>query len=386
MAKKSQPKIALVHDYFFEFGGAERVMEELHSMYPKAPVYTAFFDKKSLAKDWQRFKNWDLRETWMARLPFIHQLFSPFRVFAFAAFRDLDLAAYDVVITSTNAYFAKAVKVPQGKQLCYCHTPPRVLYGYTTKSNWRGNPITRVFGQILNHFTRPLDFEAAQNVDVFVANSQETARRIKKFYHRDSEVIFPPVVAVDRAEKYLQKLSTQARKDYQEQKQNGYYLYVNRLVLAKHPEIAVQVAAELQLPLKVVGSGPMLAGLKALSGEKTEFLGQVSDENLLELYRGAKALLYPVEDEDFGMVPVEAMAWGTPVIAHFSGGPKETIIDGKTGIFSQELTVAGFRAAVQKFSAMEWDLAKITRQAHQYSCQAFDQKIQRAVQRLFDQN
>jgi glycosyltransferase involved in cell wall biosynthesis len=364
-------KIAIVHDYLREYGGAERVLEALHELYPQAPIYVGFIDHRSLGMHAQRFSDWNIRQTWLCRLPFYKTLYSPYRLFAPKAFASLDLSAFDVVISSSNAYFAKSVRVPNGKHLCYCHTPPRALYGYSTMSNWKANPVTRVIGTIMNHFLRVVDFNAAQKVDVFIANSLETARRITKFYRRDSVVIHPPVKLVDQvlAEK-RQLLSA---------KERGYFLYVNRLALAKHPEIAVRVCSSLQLPLKVVGEGKMLVGLQKMAGPTVEFLGGVSDEQLSELYAGAKALLYPVEDEDFGIVPIEAMAYGTPVIAHNSGGPKETVMAGKSGLLFDELSESGLEQAMKKFAKTSFVPKIVQDQSVRFSSVEFKAAIEKCV-------
>ena len=375
MAKKNL-KIALVHDYLREYGGAERVLEALHAMFPTAPIYTAFVDSKAMGKNWQIFADWDIRQSKLIRLPFYKQLFSPMRIFAKWAFEQFDLSGYDVVISSSNAYFAKAVKVPNGVHYCYCHTPPRVLYGYSAKSNWQANSLTRFAGNLLNHFVRQMDFQAAQNPDFFIANSQETALRIQKFYKRKSVVINPPIKIYDSAQTFFDQLNKKTLADFTKQKTTSYYLYVNRLALAKHPELAVQAATNLKIPLKVVGSGAMLENLKKIAGETIEFLGAVNDQRLIELYKNAQALIYPVEDEDFGMVPIEAMAFGTPVIAHFSGGPKETIEAGKTGVFFQDLTVESLIAAIKNFQQnFRVDLLKIHQCTQVYAPLMFAKKI-----------
>jgi glycosyltransferase involved in cell wall biosynthesis len=356
-------KIALVHDYLREFGGAERVLIALHELFPDAPVYTAFVDQASLGKHWSHFEGWEIHETWLSKVPFIKKIFSPLRILAGKAFTDLDLSEFDVVISSSNAYMAKAIKVPNGKHFCYCHTPPRSLYGYTTMSDWKKNPLTRWGGALINHYMRVADYYAAQGVDHFIANSQETARRIKKFYRRDSVVINPPVAVPSKP-----PATKQAR---------DYYLYVNRLALAKHPELAVAVCSQLNVPLKVVGTGPLAGGLHDSAGPTIEFLGAVSDAELAHLYAGAKALLYPVEDEDFGIVPVEAMGYGVPVIAHNSGGPLETIVDGKTGVLFDELTVCGVTAAVERFEKQQasFQAQAIYKQAQNFSLKKFQNEI-----------
>ncbi len=364
-------KIALVHDYLREYGGAERVLEAIHNLYPDAPVYVGFIDWKSLGIHAHRFRNWQIKETWICRLPLHKKLYSPYRIFAPKAFEALDLSDFDVVISSSNAYFAKSVRVPNGKHVCYCHTPPRALYGYSTMSNWKASPLTLVIGSIMNHFLRIIDYYAAQRVDSFIANSRETARRIEKFYRRESTVIYPPVALADLFAPEKDQLIPLLDRTY--------YLYVNRLALAKHPEIAVAVCTKLNLPLKVVGEGKMLAGLKEMAGPTVEFLGGVDDAQLCQLYAGAQALLYPVEDEDFGIVPVEAMAFGTPVIAHNSGGPRETVIQGKTGVLFDDLTEAGLHAALQQFAKLSFSPTAIQQHAKQFSSKAFATRIRKLV-------
>ncbi|MCA9369851.1 MAG: glycosyltransferase [Pseudomonadales bacterium] len=364
----SSLKVALAHDYLREYGGAERVLEALHRLFPDAPVYTAFVDEDALGASWQKFADWDIRQSWITRIPGYKKLFSPLRLFSPSYFSSFDLSEYDVVISSTNAYFSKAVRVPHGVHLCYCHTPSRSLYGYTTAGNWKKNPVVRFFGELINHYLRIKDFEIAQQVDVFIANSDETKRRIKKFYRRNSVVIYPPV-------------KTPNKKNHKKSKKNDtpYYLYVNRLALAKHPELAVAVANTLKLPLKVVGTGPMMPELQALAGPTIELLGFVDDKQLARLYAGATALLYPVEDEDFGMVPVEAMMHGVSVIAHNSGGPKETVIDGITGVLFDELTETGLIAAIVRFQETSFSAGDIQQHGQVYSAAEFEKKMRMQI-------
>lgn len=360
-------KVALVHDYLREFGGAERVLEALHEVFPAAPVYTAFYDSRALGAHAARFANWDIRETWLARVPLIKRLFSPLRFLAPKAFADLDLSEYDLVISSSNAYFAKAVRVPNGTHICYCHTPPRAMYGYSVMSEWKRNPLFRWAGTFLNHFLRVIDVRVSrENVDVFLANSQETARRIRKFYKRDSTVVYPPIVVPTKP-----RLTAT--------KNRSYYLYAGRLTFSKHPELAVAACNQLSLPLKVVGLGKMNETLRQIAGPTIELLGDVTDQELQTLYAGAKALIYPSEDEDFGMVPVEAMGWGTPVIAHNSGGPRETIVSGKTGVFFDDLTVDSLVQAIKKLENAPFSPKKIHAHALRFAPSVFRQKMKQAI-------
>lgn len=376
-------KVALVHDFLIEYGGAERVLEALHEIWPKAPVYTAFYNPKSLGQQAKRFENWDIRTSWGTKLPFWSKLVSPYRIFSKSFFEHFDLSGYDLVISSSNAYMAKAVKVPNGIHVCYCHTPPRFLYGYPTGSNWKKNPILRIVGEVINHFMRVWDFEAAQipqrgtnaksgRVDYFIANSKEVQSRIKKFYRRDSTVIYPPV----DTNKY--KVSSI--------KYNGeqpYFLVVSRLVASKNVDLAVQVFNKIQLPLKVVGIGKDLEQLKARSKPSVEFLGSVDDTQLQQLYQNSRAVIFPATQEDFGLVPVEAMAAGKPVIALSEGGALETVEDKITGIFFSPATTGSLTMAVNNFIDLEkkgaFKPSVIRKHAEKFSKQRFKKEIEHFV-------
>jgi len=386
-SSNSEVRVALVHDYLREYGGAERVVEALHEIYPDAPLYTAFVDSEAMGIHWSRFKDWDIRQSWLQKVPLHSKLFSPLRIFAPNYFESFDLNDFDLVISSSNAYFAKAVKVrkndpkgrPDAHHLCYCHTPARSLYGYSTMTDWESKPVTKVVGTLINHYLRVIDFKVAQKVDQFIANSAEVQRRIKKFYRRDSVIIYPPVKVpawkdVLAWKKAGNSVKTGASKSGQAPDQ-GYFLYVNRLAFAKHPEMAVEACSRLNLPLKVVGDGKMLPKLKEMAGPNTEFMGAVMDDELHKLYSGAVALLYPVEDEDFGIVPVEAMGHGLPVLAHRSGGPRETVVEGKTGLFFDELSTEGLIGAIEKFQKTTFSPDKIHEHAEQFSEAKFKERI-----------
>jgi len=416
VSKPKKLKVALIHDYLAEYGGAERVLEVLHDIFPEAPLFTAFVDKDRLGVQWQRFADWQIQESWLTKIPGYKKLFSPLRIWAPSYFSQFDLTGFDLIISSTNAYFAKAIKVPKGsKHICYCHTPSRSLWGYSTMTDWKKNPIIRWGGELINHYLRIKDLEIARkNVDLFIANSKETQRRIKKFYRLKSEVVYPPVKVAERLPVVKGEIVDQVytlvsgnsgilnqvlddkrsgdskildphlRQDRQvsHDDQEGYYLYVNRLAWSKHPEMAVEVCTTLNLPLKVVGSGKMLDQLKAMAGPTIEFCGFVPDRKLADLYLGATALLYPVADEDFGMIPVEAMGYGLPVIAHRSGGPLESIIDGKTGVFFDDLSVAGLSKAIEQHQKLKLDKKAIHKQARQFSEERFKDQISGLINKL----
>lgn len=352
-------KVALVHDYLREYGGAERVLEVLHEIWPQAPVFVAYYNPQAVG---DRFKGWDVHTSWLQRVPFANKLVSPFRIFAPMIFESFDLSEYDLVISSCNVYFAKAaITKPEALHISYIHTPPRYLYGYTTSYNYKKNPITRVLGELINHILRLYDFETSQRPDILVANSKNVQARIKKFYRRDSVVIYPPVD--------IKKPKTKNSRLY--------YLTVGRLVRGKGVDVILEACIKLGLSLKVVGTGPELNNLKHSSN--IEFLGQVSDEELTKLYAGAKATIVASEDEDFGIVPVESMACGTPVIAPKAGGFLETVIDGKTGVLYE---TGHLTEAIQKFAKLKFNPADCQKQAQKFGKVRFKKEILELVEKM----
>lgn len=376
----SQLKVALVHDYLREYGGAERVVEALHEVFPDSPLYVSFVDSTVTGIHWKKFSDWTIYQSWLTKIPGYKKLFSPLRIFAPQYFSKFDLSDYDVVISSTNAYFSKAVTTKKSDgtgavHISYCHTPARSLYGYSTMTNWKSNPITRVAGTLINHYLRIFDIKIArENVDHFLANSQETKRRIEKFYRLDSTVVYPPIeISENRKFSNTSKLPDK----------NGYFLVVGRLAASKHVDLAIQTAVEMNINLKVVGSGKGLDYLKSLAGDslnkKIEFLGGVSDEELYELYENAVALLYPAEDEDFGMVPIEAMGHGVPVVGHKSGGPLETIKEGMNGFAFEEFTVEDLSRAIKKIQKTKWNKQNIYEYALSFSKDRFKEEIKSFV-------
>lgn len=233
--------------------------------------------------------------------------------------------------------------------ICYIHHPPRNLYGYATGSDLQKYWFVRAYATVINFFLRHYDFETAQKVDYFVANSKETARRVKKFYRRDSTVIYPPV------DMYESRIMNHESWKKQERK---YFLSVGRLTYAKRIDLAIQACNKLKLPLKIVGTGKEESYLRSIAGPTVEFVGSVSDEQLDELYAGARGCIFSALDEDFGIVPVEAMAHGVPVIALAQGGTLETVVNGKTGLLFDEPTVESLEEALKTFLRMKKDWSK----------------------------
>lgn len=370
-------KIAIVHDFLKEYGGAERVVEALHDIYPDAPVYTSFVDYNSLGPHAARIKKWSIVESPFGRTWLMKKFHSPLRFLAPLVWKDFDFSKFDVVISSSGWYMSRGVTVKKPTvHICYIHHPPRHLYGYQTAMDWQKYWIIRVYAAIVNHFLRIYDYNTAQKVDYFIANSEETKRRVEKFYRRDAEVIYPPVQLRDQG---FKESSLPAQAGNQKEK---YFLVVSRLARAKHIDLAIKACQELGEELVIVGKGREEQYLKSIVNSKwsmVTFLGEVADSELPSIYQGAKALIFPAQDEEFGIVPVEAMGYGIPVIALRSGGLPETIIDGKTGLFFDELSVDAVKKALEHFKKLSLKSEDCRRQAEKFSREVFEKKIKEFI-------
>ena len=447
-------KVALVHDYIKEYGGAERVLEALCEIFPEAPIYTAFYKKDSIA--YQKFKDKKIIASWVQNIPFFAtKLHSPLRFLAPFIWGSFDFSDYDIVISSASWYVTKGfgrrnsschpefisgspvrrqaylrsremlkqVQHDIGEkpiEICYCHTPPRWLYGYKTSVEWQKFWPIKVYGIIVGHLMRLYDFSAAQRVDYFIANSEEVKNRIKKFYKRDAVVIYPPVSLNSKSEYRNSKSIRQAQdpeftegqiqnSNFQNSKKEiaspakldrndgreDYYFIVSRLVGSKGLDLAVEAASKLGFKLKIAGApAGYYTEYKRLIGKgrgsrnkfgmtsnnNVEFLGHVTDEELAVLYTKAKAFLAMSQDEDFGITPVEAMSFGTPVIAYNGGGYKETVIDGKTGLFFNEQSAESLINAINKFETLRQAQGKkmsedCIKQAQKFSKEEFKRKM-----------
>jgi len=369
-------KIAIVHDYLREYGGAERVVETFHEMWPDAPVYTAFVDWKSLGKHASRFRGWDIRTSWVQNYWFIKKFISPLRFLTPWIWPTFDFSGYDVVLTSSGWFIPRGIVVKKPTvHVCYIHHPPRNLYGYSTGSDLQKYWPVRLYAIFINFFLRKYDFKTAQTVDYFIANSKETARRVAKFYRRESTVIYPPI-----------ETETIRQEDNKTGRQKKYYLSVGRLSWMKRTDLVIEACNVLNLPLIVVGTGKEEELLKAIAGKTIQFKGSVSDEELDTLYVGAKALIFSALDEDFGMVPVEAMAHGVPVIALSQGGVKETVIEGKTGVFFDTPEQEALIKAIKHFETLskKHDWTKACReQAEKFDKKVFKEHIQKFIEEKY---
>jgi glycosyltransferase involved in cell wall biosynthesis len=361
-------KVALVHDFLLEYGGAERVLEVLHEMYPEAPLYTAMVNWDRMGQFADRFKGWDIKTSFMQNHWVTRRFYSPLRFLAPLVWESFNFDQYDVVISSSSWYITHGIITrPETLHLCYLHTVPRYLYGYKTKMNWTKHWPMRWYGKLIGTNLRQYDYLAAQRPDTFIANSGYTQRRISKFYRRESVVIYPPV-------------STENRILKTENPPKEYLLCVGRLVSSKHLDLAIKAANNLRMKLWIVGDGPEKESLQTLAGGTVKFCGHVSDQELAEIFAGAKAFIFPSEEEDFGIAPVEAMARGIPVVAYNSGGVRETVIQGKTGFLFGKLTVGSLTKAIKMVDRLTINPEDCIDQANKFSRNNFEAQIRKLIE------
>jgi glycosyltransferase involved in cell wall biosynthesis len=355
-------KIAIVHDYLNQAGGAERVVGTLHTMFPGAPIYTTILDRSSL---WDVLRDADIRTSWMQKLPLLKRHFKAYLLFYPDAIERFDLREYDLVISSSSA-FGKAAKTrPGALHICYCHTPMRFVWDYERymEREQYGSPLRAILVPVLRRF-RTWDVKTANRPDLYVANSTVVADRIRRFYGRES-IIVPPPVAVQR----FTPVSTV----------EDFYLIVSRLNPYKRVDLVVKAFNDLGRKLVIIGDGPDRAVLEKMSRPNITFLGRLPDPEVANYYARCKALLFP-GDEDFGIVPLEANAAGRPVIAFKAGGALDTVQDGKTGIFFSELTPESLCTAVLRSEKTAWDSAAIRAHAEDYAEPRFRERFMRVVE------
>ena len=315
-------KVAIIHDQLAEFGGSERVLVALKKIFPGADVFTLVYDYDSLGSHKHLFKNWKIKVSWFGKIPLLKKFYSPFRFLTPMIWESFDFSNYDLVISSSGSWMSKGVKTKKPTvHLSYIHHPPRYLYGYETAIEWQRYLIVRVYAYIVNHFLRLWDYESSQRPNFLIANSEETRKRIQKFYRREAAVIYPPVNIPKSA-------SLDSSPTAQNDKRGRYYLTVSRLARAKHVDVLIRAANIMKFKLKIVGTGRDEAYLKSIAGPTVEFLGNVKDQEFKNLHQKAYAFLSAGRDEEFGIALVEAMGYGLPVIAYRSGGVPEYVEDG----------------------------------------------------------
>jgi glycosyltransferase involved in cell wall biosynthesis len=355
-------RVAIVHDFLTQMGGAEKVVEVLHQMYPDAPIYTSMYHARVMPK---AYRSWKVRTSFLQRLPFKSHSSRLALLLYPMAFESFDFSDYDVVISSSSAFAKGIVTQPHTAHICYTYTPMR--YAWATRAYMNREKVSKTMRNFLVpgiHYLRYWDALAATRVDRYVAISTIVAHRIEKFYRRDCDIICPPVDT--------SRFSISPEVD-------DYYIIVSRFVPYKRIDLAVRAFTKLGIPLKVVGSGRQMKHLQEIAGPNIEFLGRVSDKELPTLMARAKAYVMPGE-EDFGIAPVEANACGRPVIALAAGGALDTQIDGVTGVLFREQTVEGLCDAVRRLESLTFDPERIQQHAKKFDTSVFCAQIAKVVE------
>ena len=360
-------RIALVHDYLSQDGGAERVLKSLHEIWPEAPIFVLFHDRKKI----NYFEQGNIKESFLAKMPLIRSAFEWYLPWMPVATERHDLRDFDVVISSTSAFSKGVITAPGTLHISYCHTPPRYLWAdsadYVAELNQ--SPVVKAFLPNLLHRLRLWDKMSADRVDHFIANSKTVEQRIRKYYRRDSDVIHPPIETDNF------KTTDKA---------GDYFIAGGRMVPYKRFDMLIAAFNRLREPLKIFGSGPELARLKNIARPNIEFLGVISEEKKIDLLSRARAFVNP-QTEDFGITTIEAMASGRPVIAYADGGAVETVLDGKTGTFFNEQNWESLFDAIVNFNHQNWDSTAIREHARQFDSRVFKEKMQKFVADKFDE-
>ncbi|MBU1177687.1 glycosyltransferase [Patescibacteria group bacterium] len=362
-------KVALVHDFLNQVGGAEKVLQVFHELFPKAPVFTITYDRSETG---DTFDDMDVRTSFIQNLPGGPRRYKWYLGWMPAAIEQFDLSSYDVVLSDCSAYSKGVVTKPETLHICYCHSPTRYLWSDThsyTEELKQPSIIKKGLPIILNRI-RLWDRQAAERVDNFITNSENVADRIKKYYYRDSDVIYPPV---------------EVSSFNQPVKPEDYYLIVSRLRPYKRVDLAIEAFNALEFPLKVVGTGEESKKLKKLANDNIEFLGPVSDEEKNKLLASCKGFIHP-QEEDFGIAAVEAMAAGRPVIAYKKGGALETVVEGVTGEFFEDQTPWSLVDTVREFKADKYDPVAIQKRVADFDTSIFKKKIKNYVEEAYQEH
>lgn len=366
----AKPRIAIVHDWLTNMGGGEDVALALLEAFPGSPIYTSTYIPEKVPA----FAKYDVRTTYLQNLPApfkkLHKFFPMLRV---RAFQKLDLSEFDIIISSSSAESKQVQKTRPGQvHICYCHTPIR--YYWSHYAEYKKDPgfgslnwLVRLAMPLIVPPLRRADYEAAQQVDLFIANSEEVRARIKKYYDKPATVVWPPV-DIDR-------FSPARTRD-------SYYVALGRQVPYKRVDLAVRGATRLSLPLKVYGSGSEHEKLVEMAGPTVEFytdrFGDASDAVVEQALGHAKGFIFPAE-EDFGIVPVQALAAGAPVIAYGKGGALDIVQDGESGVLFHEQTVDAVVAAIQHAETRTFLPGTLRRKARRFDKGLFITKVRKIV-------
>jgi glycosyltransferase involved in cell wall biosynthesis len=361
-------RIALVHDYLNQYGGAERVLEVLHDMYPDAPIYTSLYDPATMPP---QFRTWDIRTSFLQRMPFSRRAHRAYLLLYPLAFESFDLSGYDLVLSNSSAWCKGVITPPDTLHVCYCLAPMRFAWTteqYVQRERMRGS-ARRALPPAM-HYLRLWDVATANRVDRFIGISQAVVDRIRKYYRRDAELIYPPVNA--------------RQMPFSDRDGQG-FLVVSRLIPYKRIDLAVSACTQLGLPIQVIGDGRDRARLESVAGPSVRFLGRQPDDVVQRALTACRAFLFPGE-EDFGIAPVEAMAAGRPVVAYGGGGALDTVVPEQTGLHFNPQTPEALGRQLQRLSEVRWDHDAIRAHALQFDVDAFRSKFGELVSRAVSEH
>jgi len=362
-------KVAIVHDWLVNYGGAERVVEELLKIYPEADIFTLVYDEKKMGKIFPKEK---VHTSFMQKWPRATKLYTKFLSFMPKAFESFDLSNYKLVICSSSCCAKGVITPPLVPHVAYIHTPMRYAWDKYFEYKSRSGRLTQFFMDKWMPKIRLWDYVSSQRVDTLIANSNYIARRIKKYWNRDSQVIYPPVNTDRLVPNY--------------KPHEDFFVVFSRFVPYKRIDLAIQACGNLKKKLIVIGSGSQEKSLKKLAASYPDteitFTGRISDKEVMDYLQRCRAMIFCAE-EDFGIIPVEAQCCGRPVIAFGKGGALETVINGKTGTFFSHATVDSVERAINRFEELEksgaFDTDFISQHAKTFSAERFARQIKEAI-------
>lgn len=362
-------RVVLAHDFLNQIGGAERVLKTFEEIYPSSFIYTLFYDEDFLKKYFNEKK---IISSFLQKRKFLIKRYKYLLPFLPLAVESLNFEDCDIVLSSTTAWMKGIITKPDVCHICYCHSPTRFLWDWSHKyiQEQKLKKFKKTFLIPILTYLRLWDFSAAQRVDYFITNSKNTQKRIKKYYRRESEVIYPPVD--------IEKFKVL-------KKHEDYFLVVSRFSPYKNVELAIKTFNKLPFPLIVIGEGFQKEELQKMARKNIIFAETKSDQDLADFYARARAFIFPTFEEDFGLTCVEAMAAGRPVIAAGRGGARESVIEGLTGEFFEENSEVSLKKAVEKFIKNEKNYSplKIRKQAEKFDKEIFKKKIKLFIEKTY---
>ena len=371
------PKTALVHDWLNGMRGGEKCLEVFCELYPDSPIHTLFYEKGRVSS---LIAGHSIHSSWVKNLPGIHRYYRYYLPFYARAVESFDLSGFDLIVSTSHCVAKGARKSAGAKHFSYCFTPMRYAWGFFEEYfGGRGAFSRKIIGRFLKRM-REWDLETNRDVDHFAAISNHVKNRIAEYYKREAEVIYPPV-DTDFFTPACRNALRRAGTPTDDAKRGDAYLIVSALVPYKRIDLAIQVFNKMKRPLRVIGEGPEMRRLKKLAHGDIQFLGWQSNESIREHYRSARALIFPGE-EDFGIVPVEAQACGSFVIAYGKGGALETVYENKTGVFFEESVEMSLADAVERFERLSFNPDDARANAIRFNRARFKAEIQNSINRL----